>query len=1200
MNKYCKQLSSKNFKLKTVVAFFILINVNAQVNGSFPYEQAFTSGTKPTEITLLNPKVGSNSTVFTNEGVKLTSADDIYSFGAFYVNNRQFSSLNGLNIEFEYGMYGGTGADGISLFLFDAAVGVPTIGATGGGLGYSFNRANNNFPDRRQPGLTGAYLGIGFDGFRNFKNQGFNSYSRVNGLEGLATIGSTVTLRGGTGNEIDASKGLGYGFTGYPVLIGRQTYSGRVRGMGSVYNYELNVTGDLSFNNVPLNSIDSFTLSTATFSTDQNDTNYRKAFVSLIPNIKGGFNITVKVQHGLVTTTIIDNYWYRTSLNYKENANPLVTDFDNNNDIGPETLHTLLTPVPDLFKIGFAGSTGENTFNQLIRNLKVSLPYSSEANDDIFSYCANGNGSIFPLTNDVAYTNSLDGRPTSSSNNIDLTSFRFIDTSGNPQGQSFNVVNQGTWNYNIATGEVTFTPALNYKGSATIRYDVKGLTAPYNDDGYRNVPAVITANPYIVTTITSQPTGKVVNEGENTFFTVGESGGSGIRQYQWQVSKNNGSDWIDLSDDSTYSNTTSNTLSITNVPYTFSGKFYRVLITDSNSCGTVESNSAALVVELSIISDLSVTKSVNNSKPIVGTPVTFTITATNNGPDTATEVKVNDILPSGYTFVSATPSVGTWAAPIWTVGNLRNGANANLTIVATVNASGSYDNTAIISGRQADFKTSNNKSTASVAPTIIKAIADSNPTPLDGGKGGNTGINVYENDTLNGNLVDPSDVVLTSTPNGPLIINIDGTVTLAPNTPAGTYTADYTICEALNPANCSTTTVTIKVGCEFTVTCPTFASSKVQCYNDLPANSSLTISQFILLGNGDGSIIDSPCGAVEIIASNGPNNGCNASVIRTYTITEYADPNNNNTRDLGENIILNQFVCNQNILIEDTVPPTFVETVPVTNSVECSSIPKAQLLTATDNCSSATVNFSEIVSTVSSEGIYEIIRTWIASDACGNKTTATQKINVKIPDFIKKIKIEAVCNNDAEVSVNILDVIKNRFPEYSLVAGSFSDVNNSNALEISTGIFRPLNLANGDYIIRYENNDTNCPVIFEVTIPVITKLGCSDDKCVELIFHNTITPNGDGINDELVIDNVLNDCYKDNTIEIFNRWGVKVFESINYDNLSNGFKGYSAGRSNVKQSAALPSGTYFYIFKYKNLQGNSYSKTGWIYLNGSN
>jgi hypothetical protein len=52
---------------------------------------------------------------------------------------------------------------------------------------------------------------------------------------------------------------------------------------------------------------------------------------------------------------------------------------------------------------------------------------------------------------------------------------------------------------------------------------------------------------------------------------------------------------------------------------------------------------------------------------------------------------------------------------------------------------------------------------------------------------------------------------LTSTPNGPLTMNANGTITVAANTPAGSYPISYTICEVSNPTNCSTATSTVVV-----------------------------------------------------------------------------------------------------------------------------------------------------------------------------------------------------------------------------------------------------------------------------------------------------------------------------------------------------------------------------------------------------
>lgn len=83
-------------------------------------------------------------------------------------------------------------------------------------------------------------------------------------------------------------------------------------------------------------------------------------------------------------------------------------------------------------------------------------------------------------------------------------------------------------------------------------------------------------------------------------------------------------------------------------------------------------------------SDLKVVKTVNNITPVVGTNVTFTITASNLGVSNDTNVNVIDVLPSGYTLISATPSTGIWTAPNWNIGNFASGQSATLTIVAVL------------------------------------------------------------------------------------------------------------------------------------------------------------------------------------------------------------------------------------------------------------------------------------------------------------------------------------------------------------------------------------------------------------------------------------------------------------------------------------------------------------------------------------
>lgn len=94
--------------------------------------------------------------------------------------------------------------------------------------------------------------------------------------------------------------------------------------------------------------------------------------------------------------------------------------------------------------------------------------------------------------------------------------------------------------------------------------------------------------------------------------------------------------------------------------------------------------------------DLSLAKSVDNATPTTGQDVTFTLTLTNDGPEDAPNVQVTDLLPAGLTFVSATPSQGTYTSGtgVWDIGTVANGTSPTLQIVATVNSTGSITNTA--------------------------------------------------------------------------------------------------------------------------------------------------------------------------------------------------------------------------------------------------------------------------------------------------------------------------------------------------------------------------------------------------------------------------------------------------------------------------------------------------------------------------
>jgi gliding motility-associated-like protein len=88
--------------------------------------------------------------------------------------------------------------------------------------------------------------------------------------------------------------------------------------------------------------------------------------------------------------------------------------------------------------------------------------------------------------------------------------------------------------------------------------------------------------------------------------------------------------------------------------------------------------------------------------------------------------------------------------------------------------------------------------------------------------------------------------------------------------------------------------------------------------------------------------------------------------------------------------------------------------------------------------------------------------------------------------------------------------------------------------------------------------------------------------------HQGVSPNGDGINDYLQIDNISN--FPDNNLKIMNRNGLLIYEAKGYDNSTRVFDGHS----NKTGQMQLP-GTYFYELDYT-VSGVTKHKTGFLVL----
>jgi len=151
---------------------------------------------------------------------------------------------------------------------------------------------------------------------------------------------------------------------------------------------------------------------------------------------------------------------------------------------------------------------------------------------------------------------------------------------------------------------------------------------------------------------------------------------------------------------------------------------------NSQAGSTIHAQQVTLNVVSPSSTDLSVTKTVSPNPGQVSLGLSYRITATNNGPATATNLKVHDALPSGVTFVSSSASQGGCSGTATIdcdLGTLAIGASAIVTIVVTPITAGQLTNTASVSGAENDFDLTNNSSSTT---TLIQAAAVT-PTMLD-------------------------------------------------------------------------------------------------------------------------------------------------------------------------------------------------------------------------------------------------------------------------------------------------------------------------------------------------------------------------------------------------------------------------------------------------------------------------------------
>ncbi len=180
-----------------------------------------------------------------------------------------------------------------------------------------------------------------------------------------------------------------------------------------------------------------------------------------------------------------------------------------------------------------------------------------------------------------------------------------------------------------------------------------------------------------------------------------------------------------------------NLAAFTTDPNSAQATFWIAGLNAAIECVGADCNLTLVKVEPILMADLAVTKTDLPDPVTVGNNLTYTVTVTNNGPDTATSVTVTDNLPAETTFVSCSSTGGGVCSGSGnnrtvTFASLASGGSEAITFVASVNCSVAdgtvISNTATVSSSTLDPDSNNNSATATTTASI-NGTGDGNTSP---------------------------------------------------------------------------------------------------------------------------------------------------------------------------------------------------------------------------------------------------------------------------------------------------------------------------------------------------------------------------------------------------------------------------------------------------------------------------------------
>ena len=433
-------------------------------------------------------------------------------------------------------------------------------------------------------------------------------------------------------------------------------------------------------------------------------------------------------------------------------------------------------------------------------------------------------------------------------------------------------------------------------------------------------------------------------------------------------------------------------------------------------------------------------------------------------------------------------------------------------------------------------------------------------------------------------------------------LDSDGKVTVPNNTPAGTYTIVYQICDKLNSGNCATTTATVVVGNPtitadpdtFTIT--TGTSTKSVLDNDKIGTATATTNT-VSISVVTGATPKQPGTNTPTLDSNGKVTVPNNTPAGTYTIVyQICDKlNSGNCATTTATVVVGNpaitadpdtftittGTSTKSVLDNDKIGTATATTNTVSISVVTGATPKQ----AGTNTPTLDSDGKVTVPNNTPAGTYTIVYQICDKLNSGNcaTTTATVVVGTTTPTAPIPVAVDDRATTPLNTPVTI-NVLGNDTPEGATPNVTTNPANGSVSVNSDGSIeYRPhTDFAGTDTFVYELCNASGCATA-TVTVEVIKNI----------VVYNAISLSSDK-NDHFHIAGI--ESYPNNVVRIYNRWGVKVWEAEHYDNIRNVFKGISNGRVTVEAPNKLPQGTYYYVIEYTDERNQQQSKTGWLYI----